>query len=29
MNREVLLSRFVAGYTKIHHDKHRHTGYGI
>jgi hypothetical protein len=27
--REGLLPGFVAGYTKIHHDKHRHIGYGI
>ncbi len=29
MNREGLLPRFVAGYSKIHHDEHRHIGYGI
>jgi len=29
MNREGLLPGFVAGYTKIHHDEHRHIGYGI
>jgi ribonucleoside-diphosphate reductase beta chain len=28
LNREVLLPGFVAGYTKIHHDEHRHIGYG-
>jgi ribonucleoside-diphosphate reductase beta chain len=27
--REGLLPGFVAGYTKIHHDEHRHIGYGI
>jgi ribonucleoside-diphosphate reductase beta chain len=27
--RESLLPGFVAGYTKIHHDEHRHIGYGI
>ncbi len=26
---ESLLPGFVAGYTKIHHDEHRHIGYGI
>jgi len=29
MERERLLAGFVAGYTKIHHDEHRHIGYGI
>jgi ribonucleoside-diphosphate reductase beta chain len=29
MEREDLLAGFVAGYTKIHHDEHRHIGYGI
>ncbi len=29
MTREALLPGFVAGYTKIHHDEHRHIGYGI
>ncbi|MGA2455147.1 MAG: ribonucleotide-diphosphate reductase subunit beta [Solirubrobacteraceae bacterium] len=29
MQREGLLPGFVAGYTKIHHDEHRHIGYGI
>ena len=29
MERESLLPGFVAGYTKIHHDEHRHIGYGI
>jgi ribonucleoside-diphosphate reductase beta chain len=29
MKREGLLSGFVAGYSKIHHDEHRHIGYGI
>jgi len=29
MNRESLLPGFVEGYTKIHHDEHRHIGYGI
>jgi ribonucleoside-diphosphate reductase beta chain len=29
MNREGLLPGFVAGYSKIHHDEHRHIGYGI
>jgi ribonucleoside-diphosphate reductase beta chain len=29
MERENLLPGFVAGYTKIHHDEHRHIGYGI
>jgi ribonucleoside-diphosphate reductase beta chain len=29
LEREGLLSGFVAGYTKIHHDEHRHIGYGI
>ena len=29
MNRAGLLPGFVAGYTKIHHDEHRHIGYGI
>ena len=24
-----MLPGFVAGYTKIHHDEHRHIGYGI
>ena len=28
MQREGLLPGFVAGYTKIHHDEHRHIGYG-
>ncbi len=29
MRREGLLPGFVAGYTKIHHDEHRHIGYGV
>ncbi len=29
MEAEGLLPGFVAGYTKIHHDEHRHIGYGI
>jgi ribonucleoside-diphosphate reductase beta chain len=29
MEREGLLPGFVEGYTKIHHDEHRHIGYGI
>jgi len=29
LEREGLLAGFVAGYTKIHHDEHRHIGYGI
>lgn len=29
MAREALLPGFVEGYTKIHHDEHRHIGYGI
>ena len=29
MEREGLLPGFVAGYTKIHQDEHRHIGYGI
>lgn len=29
MERERLLPGFVAGYTKIHHDEHRHIGYGV
>ena len=29
MNRAGLLPGFVAGYTKIHRDEHRHIGYGI
>jgi ribonucleoside-diphosphate reductase beta chain len=29
MNHAGLLPGFVAGYTKIHHDEHRHIGYGI
>ncbi|MGP0102033.1 MAG: ribonucleotide-diphosphate reductase subunit beta [Solirubrobacteraceae bacterium] len=29
MEREGLLPGFVAGYTNIHHDEHRHIGYGI
>jgi len=29
MQREDLLRGFVAGYTKIHHDEHRHIGYGV
>ncbi|HWX96192.1 MAG TPA: ribonucleotide-diphosphate reductase subunit beta [Solirubrobacteraceae bacterium] len=29
MERENLLPGFVAGYTKIHHDEHRHIAYGI
>ena len=29
MEREGLLRGFVAGYTKIHHDEHRHIGYGV
>jgi ribonucleoside-diphosphate reductase beta chain len=28
LEREGLLPGFVAGYTKIHHDEHRHIGYG-
>lgn len=28
LNREGLLSGFVAGYSKIHHDEHRHIAYG-
>ena len=28
LNREGLLPGFVEGYTKIHHDEHRHIGYG-
>ncbi|MFI4985667.1 MAG: hypothetical protein ACHQAV_06770, partial [Solirubrobacterales bacterium] len=27
--REGLLPGFLAGYKKIHHDEHRHIGYGI
>ena len=29
LEREGLLSGFVEGYTKIHHDEHRHIGYGV
>ncbi len=29
MEREGLLPGFVAGYTRIHHDEHRHIGYGV
>ena len=29
MRREGLLPGFVAGYSRIHHDEHRHIGYGI
>ena len=29
MEREGLLPGFLAGYGKIHHDEHRHIGYGI
>jgi ribonucleoside-diphosphate reductase beta chain len=29
LDREGLLPGFVAGYTQIHHDEHRHIGYGI
>jgi ribonucleoside-diphosphate reductase beta chain len=29
MDREHLLAGFVAGYRKIHHDEHRHIGYGV
>ncbi len=29
MGRASLLPGFVAGYTKIHHDEHRHIGYGV
>ena len=29
LDRDGLLPGFVAGYTKIHHDEHRHIGYGI
>jgi len=29
LERESLLPGFVTGYTKIHHDEHRHIGYGI
>jgi len=29
LNRSGLLPGFVAGYTKIHHDEHRHIGYGV
>src|SRR6185312_10668207 len=29
MAREGLLPGFVEGYTKIHHDEHRHIGYGV
>ncbi len=29
LEREGLLPGFVAGYTKIHHDEHRHIGYGV
>jgi hypothetical protein len=28
LEREGLLPGFVVGYTKIHHDEHRHIGYG-
>ena len=29
LDREGLLPGFVAGYTEIHHDEHRHIGYGM
>ncbi len=29
LEREGLLPGFMAGYTKIHHDEHRHIGYGV
>ena len=29
LEREGLLPGFVAGYSKIHHDEHRHIGYGV
>ncbi|MFL5896059.1 MAG: ribonucleotide-diphosphate reductase subunit beta [Thermoleophilaceae bacterium] len=29
LERERLLPGFVAGYSKIHHDEHRHIGYGV
>jgi ribonucleoside-diphosphate reductase beta chain len=29
LKREGLLAGFVEGYSKIHHDEHRHIGYGI
>jgi ribonucleoside-diphosphate reductase beta chain len=29
LEREGLLGGFVAGYTKIHHDEHRHIAYGV
>ena len=29
LDRAGLLPGFVAGYTKIHHDEHRHIGYGV
>jgi ribonucleoside-diphosphate reductase beta chain len=29
LRREGLLPGFVEGYTKIHHDEHRHIGYGV
>jgi ribonucleoside-diphosphate reductase beta chain len=29
LEREGLLAGFVAGYSKIHHDEHRHIGYGV
>lgn len=29
MAREGLLPGFVEGYTKVHHDEHRHIGYGV
>lgn len=29
LEREGLLPGFVAGYTNIHHDEHRHIGYGV
>jgi ribonucleoside-diphosphate reductase beta chain len=29
MARERMLPGFVAGYSKIHHDEHRHIGYGV
>jgi ribonucleoside-diphosphate reductase beta chain len=29
LEREGLLPGFVAGYTRIHHDEHRHIGYGM
>jgi len=29
LERDALLPGFTAGYTKIHHDEHRHIGYGV